>query len=94
MRASWYIPKFEDVIAKMIGMCKKNGTIIFDIMPIGKYDNFKEIAKRIFLKWVGVEKSDVPEFCYYSACKMARLLRANDFKVKVIKEEDIFHQKK
>ena len=50
MRASWYIPKFEDVIAKMIDMCKKNGTIIFDIMPIGKYDNFKEIAKRIFFE--------------------------------------------
>ena len=93
MRASWLIPQFKDVITKMMDMCKENGTIIFDIMPIGKYDNFKEIVKQIFLKWVGVEKSDVPEFCYYSACKMARLLRANDFKVKVIKEEDIFQQK-
>lgn len=92
MRASWYIPHFENVIIKMIDMCKDDGMVIFDIMPKEKYSNFIEIINEKYLEWVGV-RNDTPKLCYYSLNKIKRILYKNNFDVKIVKEEEIFKGK-
>lgn len=96
VRASWIIPKFRQVIKKMISMTKPGGYIVFDVMDRNSLYCLKyrwKYTKEKYCKFLGVNVDEKPKQHFISLIGMKLFLKRNGLSYQCWEERKLTHNK-